>query len=507
MGCKLRHKLILFTLLFGLQLQGVSQVLPQFFPHFAYSADSAFAPLQAGSMLPHVGGFHVKAAFAGTERHAGKWFNRKLLHESFFIIKDSASKFTMTIDPLLNAYMGQDVRVDNPDRNLYQNTRAFVVRGTVGSRFGFESFFFENQSFHPLYQDLYIRQFGVVPGQGRTKAFKQTGFDYAQAYGNMSFKVADWLLIRAGSGKHFFGDGYRSLLWSDNTFSYPFLQFSSKLFNNKLSANWIHASLQDLTRIPDNSEREGLFIRKNASLMYLEYSPKENIRLSIFESVMWQRWDSLNVQPFNAKQLIPLPLFNSLTEGFLSENHALLGINAAWRPLDDLTLFGQLAADNSTSDRLGYQLGFKWKNVGIKGVNIHAEYNVAGQDLYSSEFLFQYHGHYNQPLAHPMGNNFEELVVALYLNPGRFRFLARNHFVVKGNGFSNVVDRNHVFLESSSVYFLETRMGYLINPVTNLELFVGARVRNGNDIPQVNQNTAQVFFGLSSRLFNYYYDF
>jgi hypothetical protein len=482
-----------------------AQVLPQYFPFFANSSnDSVVQP--SASMYPLINNFNTQFKFAATNRESGTWFNRKLFRENFFVITDSADKFTMTIDPLVNAFIGQDFNADET-KNLYQNTRGFAIRGTVGERFGFESFFFENQSFHPEYQDRFIRQFRVAPGMGRTKGFKNTGFDYAQAMGNVNFKVADWLLIRGGTGKHFFGDGYRSMLWSDNTFSYPFLQFSSQLLNQKLQINWLHASLQHLTRIPDNSGREGLFIRKNASVFYIEYQLTNRLRISAFESVMWQRWDSLSVQSFNGNQLVPIPFFNLAKQGFMSENHVLAGLNLAFQATNQVSFYGQLVSDNISENRLGYQIGSKGKNVFFKGFNYLVEFNKANQNIYSSNFLYQYHGHYNQAFAHPLGNNFEELILALYFNPKQWRFLIKNHFITKGNGFSNVVDRNYNLEGSFKVNLLETRVGYCFNPETNLELFVGGMIRSGEDLPGHNASYQYFFMGFATRLFNNYYDF
>src|SRR6185295_5478610 len=80
---------------------------------------------------------------------------RKLKKESLLIVKDSATKFSLTIDPLFNLELGKDL-ADSSGEKLYKNTRGFLLRGHIGEKFAFESSFYENQATFVNYIDQYI---------------------------------------------------------------------------------------------------------------------------------------------------------------------------------------------------------------------------------------------------------------------------------------------------------------------------------------------------------------
>ena len=117
----------------------------------------------------------------------------------------------------------------NEDQNLFTNTRGFMVESNLGDNLSFSSSFFENQSIFPNYLNSYIKQNKVVPGQGYARTFKENGFDYAMASGYVSYRSDKFFSVQFGHGKHFIGDGYRSLFLSDNSFNYPYLMIQTDL--------------------------------------------------------------------------------------------------------------------------------------------------------------------------------------------------------------------------------------------------------------------------------------
>ena len=62
----------------------------------------------------------------------------------------------------------------------------------------------------------------ILPGQGvsRVSSWNRTtrDLDYAMANGHVSFQTSKHFNFQFGHGKHFIGDGYRSMLLSDNCF-------------------------------------------------------------------------------------------------------------------------------------------------------------------------------------------------------------------------------------------------------------------------------------------------
>ena len=70
---------------------------------------------------------------------------------------------------------------------------------------------------------------------------------YAFALG-ASWTPARWVNVQFGNGKQFVGNGYRSVLLSDNAFNYPYLKFSFLSHNNRWQYTTFHAKLTELQR-------------------------------------------------------------------------------------------------------------------------------------------------------------------------------------------------------------------------------------------------------------------
>ena len=124
-------------------------------------------------------------------------FIRKLKKESLFIINDTADKFHLTIDPLFNFEYGKDF--DDSSKSFYKNTRGVLVRGDIGTKFSFESSFYENQATFVNYIRNYNNTSLIVPGQGRWKQFKNNGYDFAMASGYVSYSPNDHFNFQIGT--------------------------------------------------------------------------------------------------------------------------------------------------------------------------------------------------------------------------------------------------------------------------------------------------------------------
>ena len=75
---------------------------------------------------------------------------------------------------------------------------------------------------YPDYLDEVADLRGVAIGIGRSKPFKTYGHDAAIASGYVSFSPVKDANLQFGHGRHFFGNGYRSLLLSDYAPDYPY---------------------------------------------------------------------------------------------------------------------------------------------------------------------------------------------------------------------------------------------------------------------------------------------
>ena len=138
--------------------------------------------------------------------------------------------FYIAINPVIDLQYGKD-----GDKSIWVNTRGAEVKGTIGNNFAFYSNLRENQAVFPDYVTRYIKENHVVPGQGWERPFKTNGFDYANASAYIAFRPVYWVQGVLGYGKNFIGDGYRSLILSDNAMAYPYLKLTANVWNIQYS--------------------------------------------------------------------------------------------------------------------------------------------------------------------------------------------------------------------------------------------------------------------------------
>ena len=198
----------------------------------------------------------------------------KVFFDHLIHIKSKTGKYEFKVDPLLNIELGKAEYDTTKSQRISTNTRGFIASGSIGKNFYFETLFSENQSKFPIYISNFNNQTKIVPGQGRYKVFKITGYDYAFSSGFISYQPIKKLNIQVGHGKQKIGNGYRSLLLSDNAFNYPYIRITSEWLKGKLQYTNIYAVLMNLTTggaiTPKNTEP--LFQKKAVSFQYLSYN-------------------------------------------------------------------------------------------------------------------------------------------------------------------------------------------------------------------------------------------
>jgi len=434
------------------------------------------------------------------------WFLRKLKQES--LIRIDTGEFKLSIDPLYDFYV-TDLSNSAGDRVL-TNGRGVLVRGSIGPKFSFYSSFNENQSFFPDYLGNYVSYYGMVPGSGRVKPFKTTGYDYAMANGYLSYSPFKNLHFLAGHYKQFIGEGYRSLLLSDNAFNYPFIRASYAFGKQRFEYSYSLASLRQLERIPATNSTEAQLTSKMMSYNYLTFKPNKVIEIGLFESFIWQRWDSSGTLPLQAGSVIPVIGTNTAFYGLnAGRNNGQIGLNLKLNPFKGLVAYSQYVKGNFSKED-AFQIGLKAYNVALKDLNLRLEYNSVSGKMYTGRNRFLAYGHYGQSLAHIQGRDFSEL----YLQ-GNYRFkdfflqLAVSNYQLSRDSLSWVsqdifTDYRNSQIEES-VIVQDFQFGYLFNPRYNLNLALGYRRRSG----QIEDFGPEswIYVVLRTSIHNQYFDF
>jgi hypothetical protein len=467
------------------------------------------------------------------------WGYRKYRKESLFIVNDTADKFYLTFDPLFNFEGGMDV-ADSSGEKLYKNTRGFLVRGNIGTKFAFESTFYETQATYAQYIDDYIASTGsvnlgyaIVPGQGRPKDFRDNGYDYSMASGYVSYTPCSIINIQLGHGKHFIGDGYRSLLLSDNSYNYPYARVTTS-FRNLQYTNLYTSfmNMKDGGRTPVNIER--MFQKKVGSFQMLTANLFCRLSLGIFQGMIFESADTTNRQHVNFNAFDPIIGVNTAVYGLHNKNNIVLGSTFKLKITNTISVFGQYMLDdiatksNKTSlgNKSGYQIGVKYFDAfKVKNLHLQAEFSSVRPYAYSANIPSQSYTHFGQALAHPLGANFKEVVGFINYRVKRFFVELKLNYAVKGSDSSkynyggNVLKPDNVFPATqntgsitliqgvnNTIMYQDFHMGLLVNPSTNFNVIFGITNRILKT-DNTKNNTQYVYIGIRTSLSNFYYDF
>lgn len=438
-----------------------------------------------------------------TDRFFDKIFYENLIQVRY--VDRSAGqplKFNFDINPILNFSNGSD-SYDTTHRGISTNTRGFWLKGQLGNKFFFESAFMENQSYLPAYLKDYSLATSVVPGQGRWKTFKSSGFDYAMSSGVIHFQAAKNFSIRLGHGKQKIGNGYRSLLLSDNSFNYPYLQFTASFFKQRLQYSQTYALLMNLStggsKTPPGIEE--IFQKKAASFQHLSWHVNKYLDVYAFQGMIWKATDSNNVMHLNPLYANPVIFSNLAAYGFNNTNHIVTGGGFQVRPLKKICIYGQFMYDgvsDSSTANYGYQAGFKlYDALTVKNLFIQYEYNYLSPYSYADmHHPAQSYSHYGQLLTTPALFSQEHIAMIAY-NYKRF-------FVQLKQNYS--VGTTHI---NQYVSYFDGKMGYMINPRYNLNISMGATLRTyvNEAVSTKSQQMQLIYVSLRTSLYNLYYDF
>ncbi|MEZ4938359.1 MAG: hypothetical protein R2799_12290 [Crocinitomicaceae bacterium] len=459
------------------------------------------------------------------------WITRKIFQEHLFEIEEGP--FWCSIDPVFNFEIGTDFS-EKPLDLYYRNTRGFFIQGNITSKFSFGTYLYENQAQFISYQDssfrmhgelypnminsTYNRQNAVVPGFSRTKQFKTNGLDYAMVGGYISFSPIKQLNIQFGQGSHFIGNGYRSLLLSDNSTPYPYLKLNTNLWKGKIDYTVNYAFLQNLIRYHEFTTTESTYQRKAGTFHYLSFTPHPKVQIGFFEGIIWQRSDSLGSKPFDYNFINPVIFVNTAIFGMSDpKRNSIIGFNISAQPSKNLEVYSQFMVDDFKTKKWGVQLGLKYfKMFNVKDLWTQLEYNFVSPYTYSFHDFRQNYSHNNLPIAHPKGAGFHEGIIRLGYEIKRVFFnFKMNYYNYKldihtSDNFGSNIFNSDLSKSSggqnANQFVFDLNTGYRFNRSYNIQFVAGLLFRDLQH-PQFREQNTYIYIGLRTGLINQYLDF
>ncbi len=351
----------------------------------------------------------------------------------FFRLKDNdldtSKDFDFHLNPVLHLSIGND---GNSQKRPFTNTRGAEIRGMIARRLGFYSYVAESQAIFPFYAQQFVTDFQAVPYEGFWKTYKDptgtsivNGVDFLTARGYISFDIIKkYVSLQFGYDKNAYGVGYRSLQLSDFANNYTFLKLNTKIW--KFNYSNLYTQM-----FSESFGTNRLYPKKYVMFHHLSLNLTDNLNVGFFESIAYGRDDLYRDDTFELAYLNPIIFYRSLEQNMGSQDNSIAGIDFKWNFLKQFQFYGQLVIDELVvgevragngwwANKQAWQLGFKYIDVlNIPNLDLQLELNTVRPFTYThfDKPRLSNYTHFSQPLAHPLGANFREILAILRYQP------------------------------------------------------------------------------------------
>lgn len=330
--------------------------------------------------------------------------------------------FDLRFNPMIGATVGGESEANG--RFIFSRTLGLEVRGNIKQVFSFYFNATGNSERPPYYvTDKVLKgKYRYVPGMAywkdyTSKIFKFTdGIDYFDARGYFNINVLKYLNLSFGRDKFFIGDGQRSLFLSDYSAPFLFLRFNMHIW--RFNYDNIFAQLNaQYVRGADQ-----LLPRKYMAVHHLSMQVTHWLNIGLMELVIFSRPDHFEFQYLN-----PIIFYRAVEHSLGSPDNVMIGGDFKANIMAHGSLYGQLLFDEFNfkhffsrdgwwANKWGMQLGFKYVDI-APNLDGQIEFNYVRPFTYTHDDGSIDYTNYNQPLAHPLGANFYEVLLNLHYHP------------------------------------------------------------------------------------------
>ena len=255
------------------------------------------------------------------------------------------------------------------------------------------------------------------------------------------------------------------------------------------------------------------------------------LNIGLFEGVVFGRTNHFDFQYLN-----PIIFYRHIEGTVGSPDNAVAGFDFKANIAHRFQLYGQLLLDEFILSRIkndptywankfAIQVGAKYIDAfGIKNLDLQGEFNRVRPFTYSHNDTIANYTHYNQPLAHPLGANFQELIGIVRYQPApKWNIMAKAIYYYKGldssginfggNIFKNYTTRSseNGFKVGSgnklSVLNALLEVSYEFRQNLFFELSVQQRNASFSGTPASDYNSTYISGGIRLNMFRRQYDY
>lgn len=452
--------------------------------------------------------------------------------KNFFLSKtlnegpSKRNQYNFQILPVIDLQTGFDVL---QNKNVNEMSGGLHAKLNINNDFTLEGTGFAGNVSYPFFTDTLIKNNQLIPGLGM--AYKSgNGYNYSNFSGYASYSPNKIFNFQAGNGKHFIGDGYRSLLLSDVANNYPYFRINTNIWN--IQYNVWYTWMKDLSN--SNGIKSG-FQNKYSTMHYLSWNALKELNISFFENIIWQGSDTNRTRGFDPNYLNPIIMYRPQEYSVGSPDNAFIGLNASGKFLNCLKIYGQLALDEFLlkeiragkgwwANKQAWQIGLKYINAfKIKGLTLQLEHNAVRPYTYSHGSVPQNYAHYAQPLAHPFGANFKEYLGLVSYRKGSWMFSFQGIYAIIGKDSTGSNVGNNIFLSYTTRPYeyghyigqgvkntfmqSDIKLTFFVLPQMNLRVELGYIQRAEKNNRGYDLQNPYIYLGIKTSFWNFYRDY
>ena len=464
------------------------------------------------AILPHIlpSPLYYDTLFANLKILSNSAFTNKILNDKLLYLEGVKTH----IYPITNLSYSRDF-ANSLAPQLWSS--GFAVENNWHKNWHWQAALWGGIQSFDKYQQQFIDTTALLPSQGRYNARINNAYSFINFRGNVVYTASPYIYFQLGKDKNFWGDGYRSLLLSDNATAYPFVKVMVNVW--KIQYIILYQFLEDVN---EKQQWEKKYITSHI----MSWNIGKRFNINMFESVIFRNnMPDGGKRGFDINYWNPIIFFRPVEYSIGSPDNVIMGAGFRWRWFNNMHWYGQFVLDefklkewldnkNWWANKIGYQLGCKlYNSFGIKNLMLRAEYNTVRPYTYSHRSSMENYGYMYQPLAHPYGANFKELLASVLYQKKRWSFSTRLSFVKVGmdkDGLDYGQNIYRSYLEVPNIYGntllqgdlthineWEAKIRYLLNPAWHLSVEMGVQVFSFSN-SQENIQQHQVFLGLRS---------
>ncbi len=331
-----------------------------------------------------------------------------------------SSKGSFVLDPMITARFGK-----NDSISIYQGSVGLTMHGDIANKVGFYGSYTYNTERDPLYVQQYIDARKAVPGIAAFSTGKDGKINYSDFRLGVTTHAGKHLDFQLAYDQFYIGEGFRSLYLSN--FGSPFLFFKTHVQIGRVSYTTAFARTFAPYEIIDNGLKDQNRPSNYMVFHYVSWQTTKWLKFGFYENNMFNNEKNGGIQ---LAMLNPFVFNRPMSQNVGNSGKSSIGLDFKANIAKRVELYGTLFinefvakevfnyGEGSWRNKHALQLGTKYVDAfSIKNLDLQGEYNWVRPFTYTDKWNVNNFVHYNQPLAHPLGANFHELIGILNYRP------------------------------------------------------------------------------------------